>query len=189
MIVRPLFCFGLCIAVIAFPIRIVLAWIVAAFIHELGHLVALKVLHIPVGKITLDLNGAMIESGYMSAISELVCALAGPIAGMLCLLGSTIVPYVALFGFLQSIYNLLPFPDYDGGRALNAVLHMLMPVNWAEKIYSMSVLVLTFALLFLGLYLWFGLDIGIASFLFCIIPPLKSGVVKIPCKGSKQIVQ
>ena len=56
--------------------------------------------------------------------AELVCVLAGPAASLLLLLLVRPFPRLALCGFVQGVYNLLPLGRLDGARAV-ACLHSL----------------------------------------------------------------
>ena len=89
LIIRPSFCVGICVGLLLLPMQWVLAWFLASAIHEFGHLLLLKLLKIPVLRITLNLNGTYIETGYMSPMRELFSALAGPLAGFFCIFASS----------------------------------------------------------------------------------------------------
>lgn len=187
--VRPAFCIALCLSVFLVPIRWVLAWFLAAVIHELGHLIALRMYKIPVLRITCDLPGAQIETGYMQPAAEFICALFGPLFGFICLFLSRYAPYLAICSFIQSIYNLLPFQGLDGERALRAGLSFLFLQDKADKLLKWIRYMTALLLLILGFRLWLIKDLGFAAFELIIFPLLKVLIVKIPCKQPKQIVQ
>ena len=103
------------------PFQWVVAMIIAAAVHEMGHCVALYLLGEPVLGITVGPFGARIETFPLAPRAEMISALAGPGFGlMLCLLWKWI-PIVAVFAFFQSVFNLLPLWPMDGGRVLQAV--------------------------------------------------------------------
>ena len=185
----PSFCIGLCISLLLLPASWVCAWFLAAAIHELGHYIVLKVLHVPVLQIALCYNGAYIETGYMNRRSEFLSAAAGPLTGMVCVLLFRYSPQLAVCGFIQSAYNLLPFPDYDGGRMLKVILNCFLSSTCSETVYRCFVLVLSIVFVLLGIYLWLFMGLGFMFFLFGAMPVIKSYIVKIPCNGMKQIVQ
>ena len=187
--ILPSFCVGCCIGLLVLPIHWVIAWFTAVLIHEAGHLLALKLLHVSIQRITLGLNGARIETGYISSQSEIISALAGPAAGLCCLLVSRIVPLLAMFGFFQSIYNLLPIPEFDGGRVLRAVLYRILPQHKADYINQLILIILSVSLVIAGVYFWYVYNLGPVVLMICIFPIIKSGLIKIPCKGSKHIVE
>ena len=189
IIVAPSFCVGICITLLLLPLPWVAAWLVSGVIHELGHYAALRIQHIPVDKITLSFRGAYMDVGCMRPHAEIITALAGPLAGLCCLFISSYFPFVAVCGFIQSVYNLLPFPDYDGGRALSVLLGYIFTIEQAEKIYRGAVIMLSVFLLALGVCLCFCANLGPFILLFFLFPILKSGFLKTPCKGAKEIVQ
>ena len=186
--VRPSFYIGLCISLFVLPIPWVFAWLFAVLVHEFGHLFALKLLQIPVARITLNFSGAMIETGYITPTAEIISALAGPIAGLGCLFVSNVAPQLAICAGVQRVYNFLPCPFSDGGRVVQGLLLQLFS-DRAEMIYRWILSFVTCSLILLGLYLSFAVKLGMISFVFCVIPILKSGIIKIPCKQIKQIVQ
>lgn len=173
---------GLSVGLLILPIPWLLAWLAAAFVHEIGHVVVLKLLQVPIYRITVNINGAYMETGYLSPCDECLCALAGPLAGLLCLIFSQPFPLVAFCGFVQSIYNLLPYPSYDGGRVLCVVLNEFLSSNTAFRIYRWIIMVFSCVLILLGLYFCFRLKLGYVALLICLIPVFKSGIIKIPCK-------
>ena len=71
--------------VMSVPIQWLLAWIVSATVHELGHLLALKLCGVTIESIELRWFGSRIKSAYIEKYEGL-CALAGPCAGLLLLL-------------------------------------------------------------------------------------------------------
>ena len=187
--IHPSFCVGLCISLLTLPIPWVTAWLFAAVIHELGHYVALNILHIPVLRMTLCYNGAYIETGYMTKWGELFSAAAGPTAGIVCVFLYSYFPKLAICAFIQSVYNLLPLPDYDGGRIIKSVIRCFLPPIIADGVYSGVVLGVCLLLVLLGIYFWLIARLGIILFLICVMPVIKYYITKIPCKGTKQIVQ
>lgn len=63
-----------------------------------------------------------IHTGDMSPAEAVICALSGPLGGLLLTLTIGYLPRLALCALVQSIFNLLPFYPLDGGRALRAML-------------------------------------------------------------------
>ena len=182
VVILPSVYIGLCVGLLLFPIGWLLAWFTAASIHELGHMIALRIFHIPITSMKINLNGAYIETAYIPPNQEWICALAGPMLGLSCLMLTSSFPLIAIFGFVQSIYNLLPFPNYDGGRALMILLELFFSTSVAIKVYKTIVFIFAVILIVLGFYLWVGLDLGIMCILICLLPVIKSCQIKTPCK-------
>lgn len=189
IVIAPSFCVGICISLLILPFPWVAAWFAAGLIHEFGHFFALKMFHIPVLRITVDFKGAFMETEYMPPIAELLSALAGPLAGLCCLLLSSYLPLLAVCAFVQSVYNLLPFPGYDGGRVLRVMMDRYLPPHIAEPAYRWFLILCCACMIVFGMYMWFTVKLGPVIFLFFLIPVIKSGIIKIPCKQSEQIVQ
>ena len=110
------------LAVLLLPLRVLLGIILAAAVHELGHLTAMYFLDVPVLGIVLRPGGARIEAGPMEPGEEIICALAGPVAGALVIFGWKWFPELAVAGLVQTVFNLIPIYPLDGGRVVRLVL-------------------------------------------------------------------
>ena len=104
------------LAVLLLPLRVLLGIILAAAVHELGHLAAMYFRGVPVLGFVLRPDGARIEAGPMEPVEEILCALAGPVAGTLVIFAWKWFPELALAGLVQTVFNLIPIYPLDGGR-------------------------------------------------------------------------
>ena len=111
----------LALMLLLFPLRFLVGVLLAALIHELGHLLALKTAGGRVLSIRLRSFGARIEAAPMSPGRTALCALAGPAAGALTIFAYKTFPELALAGLVQTVFNLLPVYPLDGGRALRNI--------------------------------------------------------------------
>ena len=108
----------LAMMVLLFPLRFLTGVLVAAMIHECGHLLAIRLTGGRVLSVRLHGGGARIETAPMTPGQEALCALAGPGFGALTILAWRVFPELALAGLFQTAFNLLPVYPLDGGRAL-----------------------------------------------------------------------
>ena len=99
-----------------FPLGLVAGIVLAALIHECGHLIAVRLTGGRVLAIRLRAGGARIETAPMPPGKAAVCALAGPGAGALTIFAWRFFPEMALAGLVQTVFNLLPIYPLDGGR-------------------------------------------------------------------------
>ena len=104
------------LAVLLLPLRVLLGILLAAAVHELGHLTAMYFMGVPVERIVLHPGGVRIEVGQMGPGEEVICALAGPVAGALTLFTWKWFPELAVAGLVQTVFNLIPIYPLDGGR-------------------------------------------------------------------------
>lgn len=104
------------LAVLLLPLRVLLGIILAAAVHELGHLTAMYFLGVPVLGFVLHPDGARIEAGHMEPGEEIICALAGPVAGIVTIFAWKWFPELAVAGLVQTVFNLIPIYPLDGGR-------------------------------------------------------------------------
>ena len=149
------------------------AFLAAAF-HEVGHLLAARLLKIPIRRLRLDLLGARMDTvGRMMTYGEewLLCA-AGPLfslllSGGLCFLWE-ISPFAKLLSaasLLLGLLNLLPIRNFDGGRMLSVALSSF----FGERISDYALRLTSFLFLFLlwAVSVYFLLLAGDGLSLFC----------------------
>ena len=103
------------------------ALMLACAAHELGHIAAIRLTGGRVSSLTANATGAVIaRSASRSRTAEIVCAAAGPIAGLIYAafasgLGSDMLPLSAGLSLALSAYNALPALPLDGGRILECI--------------------------------------------------------------------
>ena len=125
--ITPGFWLLLALALLAGAGEVLPLVLVAAVCHELGHLAALALAGARVERFRLTAFGAVIQADtrYMPYGRELLCTLAGPAVNLcLALLFARVVGDYLLAGanLLLGVFNLLPAPSLDGGRALHILV-------------------------------------------------------------------
>lgn len=153
--------FSLALMVFLLPLRWLCAAVIAALIHELGHYCAVILLGGDVKGVSFGVSGAVMKASGLAKRSELICLLAGPLAGVLPAVIFRLCPTVAVCGILQSAYNLLPIYPLDGGKIMRNLIHMVGGTDRIFSVVEYSVL----SLLFL-VCLYIRIRFGISLFIF-----------------------
>ena len=131
------------------------AFLAAAAVHELGHILAVRIFGGKIVEISFGLHGAQIRTAPMDPKFQLPAILAGPIFGLLPALLWENCPRLALCATLLSAWNLLPIYPLDGGRALR--LFLRDGQKWAEWLLLLPAIGLLGILLhLLGLPFWWA---------------------------------
>ncbi|MBQ4070913.1 MAG: hypothetical protein IJD51_00665 [Clostridia bacterium] len=135
--------------------------LIAAAIHECGHIIAARALgRGDTGAPRATLDGFKIDTGAtMSYRDEAIIAAAGPFCNLLTALVS--LPFChsgyaltfLLINLLSAISNLLPLTSYDGGRIIGALLRSRLDEHRAASVTDAISLALSFLLSLLTLML------------------------------------
>ncbi len=186
--VKTGWCLLIATMLLMLPFKFVFSWLVAAFIHELSHLLCIKAFDIRIQHISVGVRGILIQTDAMSPRTEAVCAIAGPVGGLFLLLFIRIFPVLSICAAIQTAFNLLPLYPFDGGRVFNSLLGCFKNIRVSCAICKTVEWVTMLAILFFGtIALRFGF--GHAPFLYALIIVIRHVILKIPCKDHKQIVQ
>lgn len=167
---------GLVLLILLLPMRWIVAAAIAAFLHELGHCIALKLFGGSFHRIKIGISGAVIEASGLTPGAEIMCLLAGPLAGLLPMITVRLFPTIAICGLVQSAYNLIPVYPLDGGRILR--LFILMHGGTNKLFYLIEYFAI---LLLLLLCIYVQLRFRCSFLLFFVIFLLR----KTPCKLRK----
>lgn len=111
----------LALMILLFPLRFVAGVMLAALVHELGHILALCFMGGKIRCIRLHAGGARIEAAPLEPVQTALCALAGPGLGALTVLAWRWFPEMALAGMVQTVFNLIPIRPLDGGVAVRNI--------------------------------------------------------------------
>lgn len=136
-------------------------------VHELGHILTLRLYGLRIRRISADLRGLRIEYGGVCApLGHVVSALAGPVAGLAYAFaaswmarrtGNEVLMLSSGVSLLLSLFNLLPILPLDGGRVFSLLVTELLGGRRGDRLTKVVSLTLAAALLAAGLYLmWRG---------------------------------
>ena len=179
--VAPGVYFFLALLILLIPLRWLLGAVVSITVHEFCHILAIRSFGVPIRSVQVGISGARIQTHDMSLWQELICALAGPMGGILLLLTAKWFPVTALCAGFHTLYNLLPVYPLDGGRILRCICRLLWPAHAA--IICKTVTFLTVAA-FLSLCMFLFLRTAEPLFLFIafyfLLQTCRS--IKYPCK-------
>ena len=160
-------------------------------VHELGHIVVLRLYGLRIRRITADLRGLCIEyGGICSPLGHAVSALAGPAAGLAYAFaashyarttGNELLTLSAGVSLLLSLFNLLPILPLDGGRVFSIVVTELFGGRRGDALTKTVGLALSTALLAAGTYLMWrgeGTALTLAALWLLLSQPEKAALVK-----------
>ena len=152
-----------------------LAALLAAALHELGHIGAARVCRVRFSALKLNIFGASLSSNgeIPSYRQEIFIAACGPAANLFC------VAVMAIFAshskltatfisasLMLALINLLPIYELDGGRILFSTLALKTNYGVALALLKISSFVLIFALWTLSVYLLLRLGASLSLFVF-----------------------
>ena len=147
------------LAAIVSPLTIVLSILLAAALHECGHLLALRAFHVPIEGVRLSAFGAVLHARGAQRLSygrELVVTLAGCGMNLVCgvLTAWFSLHYVWVEGFVFAGAHLLPIPPLDGSHALNLAVSALFGPLVGDAVAALAGVLCSLALLGGVVYLY-----------------------------------
>ena len=128
------------------PIPWLLGALLSEGIHELSHYLALRIMGIPVYRLSISAFGIKMKTGSMGNLQEIVASSAGPAAGIALIPLFRSVPEVAICALVHSAFNMLPIYPFDGGRVVNALLSLIFKER-CSRIVGKGIELLTYLLL------------------------------------------
>lgn len=181
----PSACFLGAILLLILPLKWLFAALLAAAVHELCHMAAIRLTGGEIWEVRIRGGGAVIETAPMTPGRELLCSLAGPAGGLGLLFFARWIPCTAVCALVQSLYNLLPFFPLDGGRALRCGLEWILGVQAGDKVSRIVTCGAGVVLLLLAIYGSVAWNLGMIPLLWSLFALLRSGLRKIPCKTGR----
>ena len=154
----------------------VFAILLAAAVHECGHLLAARLLGIKLQRMELDLFGAkLLPRGVIRSLSaEWGLAAAGPLFSVLFAL--ILLPFSFRFAVSArlasasfAVFNLLPIAGFDGGRMLFTASARFLPFRIAEMICAACTYLALLFLFCLSACLLLRYGQNLALFVLCAV--------------------
>lgn len=177
-------------ALVVSPASVTLAVLLAAALHEGGHIAALRSFGVPVEGVSLGAMGAVIHARGTARLSygrELCVTLAGPAVNLVCAPTLAVISkrlgwdWGLLFAGAHAVlgaYNLLPIPPLDGARALYLIVACCASPTVGERAVRVAGLLCASALAALAL------QSGAALFLFAALGLLLPQIIRKPLRRS-----
>ena len=160
------------------PFRWMISFLLCAAVHEAAHILCAVCMGIKIERIQICAFGARIFTQPMTRCQEFLCAMAGPVAGLLPLFAHSLLPEAALISLLLSGYNLLPVYPADGSRMLRCALEVLVPYRCAVLIIRYTEVCITGICCALCLY---------AAFYFKSSLPVLAAAIWLPLRIKMEI--
>ena len=159
--------------------------------HELGHVLALRLLGMRIRGFRAEMKGLCIDyCGFCGTGGHIFAAAAGPLAGLVyafaasCaarLFNSDMAALSAGISMLLSAFNMLPVLPLDGGRVFSWAACALLGAGRGERLSKKVGLALSAAALAAGLLLlWqgYGAGLSLAALWLLLAQPEGEGIVK-----------
>lgn len=137
IVVTPQFLISCALLLLVFPLGWILSWIFAGLIHELFHYYAIRICGGDIYRVTVMPGGAVMKTSPLCGIRKFMCCIAGPLGGLILCFFARCFPVLAICGYLQSVYNLIPIYPLDGNQALASVLTYFVTGKNAERTLNM----------------------------------------------------
>lgn len=149
-----------------------LDWIIAVCLsglwHEVCHIVILSLMGGKIQKVSIRPDGCTIKTGRLEFWQQILSILAGPAGSLSLLFLLKLYPKMAVCGFLQGLFNLIPILPLDGGRILQLILYRINPKK-AEFIMETVSSVLCIVFFMMGMIGTFYFDFGAISVIVSLI--------------------
>ena len=131
-----------------------IAFLLAAAVHELGHVTALSLMGKPPDQLSLSFLGANMDVPALSYGQAALAYASGPLFSMILSLYLPICPALGLMSLALGLFNLLPICGLDGSGILVSLLSMHFAPETAQRTARIVSIVL--CMLALPFAVWAG---------------------------------
>lgn len=171
------------------PLRWLLAAAVSILVHEFGHWCVLRLCGYHVKQWQIGACGMRLMTGPLTPVKECLCALAGPLCGMMLVFAAPVWPNLAVCALVHSMFNLLPITGQDGYRIVLSFLTLCFGRKAAAAF--LHILQLTAAVVGAVFCVWatFIRRLGLFAMLLGVYAFVKGIQGKKPCKLRQETVQ
>lgn len=155
--------------------------LIAALLHEAGHIIAARLRGVRLGKMEIGVFGARIsiENGIYSYSDEIIVCAAGPlvnfisadIAAIVFKLGefeNDLIPLFIFSSLCLGTVNLLPIRSFDGGRIICALISRVSTPDTADITVKILSFISLFSLWCVSLYLLLRTSASLSLFIFSV---------------------
>ena len=140
----------------------------AAAVHELGHVMMMRLCKVRVRRVRLRLFDTLIEADDAPTVSaDVLITLGGPLANLV--FAAVLCPFSLRFGLPHlalGIFNLLPVMSLDGGCLLSIFLLMKYSPRVSDTVIKATTFVILLPLMTAGMFVLFNSGYNY-SLLFC----------------------
>lgn len=116
VVIQPGFFLIAAVYMLSLPLGAMKGMLIAALLHEMGHLLATAVFGGKVRRIVIGAWGIQLQADFSCMWQSGLAILAGPAVSLLLVFLYPEHPSVAIWGLMQCLVNLLPLYPLDGGR-------------------------------------------------------------------------
>ena len=156
-----------------------LATLLAALLHELGHILAARLFKIHFSECKMGLYGIGLipDNSLFSYGQEILLCAAGPVANFLLAFSlflllphypNRFLEYLLFSSVALGCLNLIPIRDFDGGRILRAILSPRCSAAGVERIISVVSFLCILSVWSLSVYLLIRASSSLSLFIFSI---------------------
>lgn len=169
------------VILLTLPLDWIGAMVLAAAVHELCHMAAVRLTGGRIRSIRIGSAGTVITAELPGRGAELLCAAAGPLGSLLLCLFFRWIPKIALCGFVHGIFNFMPVYPLDGGQ----IIRCIAGAKVGSRVEQIFLILLGTAAL--GISVRFRGEIWAVLFAVSMIASVLAR--KRPCKRSRKRVQ